>query len=461
MSDSVQQEEERNSIMRDIGKILPIEGYRVLLKGSLPADYTKSLTHLYQPLIGIQAVSLYQTLINELDFQDGSTVQTHHTLMNYMNMPLDEIYRARLKLEGIGLLKTYQHESSEHNTYTYEIQRPFAPAEFFTDDMLTQLLYHHIGQSKFTILQEHFRLQTTQKGTNITASFNDVFQTFQPHTTGLDIPPEENQKTEENIPSIDFSWMEQMLKTRMIPVKKVLTAANKKLMSQMLTLYDLAEFEVEKAVLWALTDENTLNPKEFKEACHDLFQAKHQQADIRLTEKNESETPETEYKPTTKEEQLILKLEKISPKQLLEDLSSGGQASGQDLKVIRDVMTTQGLPSPVMNVLIHYVLLQTDMKLSKAYIETIASHWSRANLKTAREAMAFAKKQKSQYQQRKTKPKNYRKPAAKEVVPDWFKERKMKQGTASSTEQPSTSDKEWEETEALLRKYSKKKNSHL
>ncbi|GGK09281.1 replication initiation and membrane attachment protein [Lentibacillus kapialis] len=441
--------------MRDIGKILPIEGYRVSLKGSLPSSYTNSLTHLYQPLIGIQAVSLYLTLINELDFQDEETPQTHHTLMNYMNLPLDDIYRARLKLEGIGLLKTYQLESKEQTTYAYDIQRPFAPAEFFMDDMLTQLLYHHIGQVKFTMLQEHFCVQCDQKGTEITASFSDVFQTFQPGTSGV-INSEENQTVEENIPSIDFSWMEQMLRARMIPVKRVLTAANKTLMSQMMTLYDLAEFEVEKAVLWALTDENTLAPKEFKEACHDLFQSKHQQTSIRLTNKPDSGTT-MEYEPTTKEEQLIQKLENISPKNLLEDLSSGGQASGQDLKMIREVMTTQGLPSPVMNVLIHYVLLQTDMKLSKAYMETIASHWSRANLKSASEAMAFAKKQKAQYQQRKNKSKNYRKPASKEIIPDWFKERKQKQETVGGVaHQHGNADKEWEETEALLKKYSKK-----
>lgn len=440
--------------MSDIGKILPIEGYRVLLKRSLPVEYTKSLTHLYQPLVGVTAVSLYQTLINELDFQEESAAQTHHTLMNYMNLSLDKIYRSRIKLEGLGLLKTYQHKSSEHSVYTYELLPPFAPAEFFGDDMLAQLLYHHIGESKFTLLQEHFRVQHSDKGTNITAAFNDVFQTFQPDAATIPYmeTQENSQVTEESFPSIDFSWMEQMLQSRMIPAKKVLTAANKRLIHQMMTLYGLAEFEVEKAVLWALTEENTLSAGEFKEACHDLFQSKNQSSSIRLAEKTTNKAVETDVKPTTKEEQLISKLENISPKELLEDFSNGEHASGQDLKMIREVMTTQGLPSPVMNVLIHYVLLQSDMKLSKAYMETIASHWSRANLKTASEAMAFAKNQKAQYQERKNKPKNYRKPASKEVVPEWFKERKKKK---PQTEQTSTNTAQNnEEFAALLREFS-------
>src|SRR5699024_12866037 len=65
----------------------------------------------------------------------------------------------------------------------------------------------------------------------------------------------------------------------------------------------------------------------------------------------------------TKEEELLIHFETMSPRQILEDYSSGHQAAEQDVKLIRDVMTSQGLSIPVMNVLTHYVLLQSDMKL--------------------------------------------------------------------------------------------------
>src|SRR5699024_340629 len=90
--------------MNFIGKLLPVDGYYVKLKENLPLDYSKSLTHLYQPLIGMQAIMLYYTLLHEIEMQSKQTIQTHHTLMNYLNLPLDKIYKARLKLEGIGLL---------------------------------------------------------------------------------------------------------------------------------------------------------------------------------------------------------------------------------------------------------------------------------------------------------------------------------------------------------------------
>ena len=92
----------------------------------------------------------------------------------------------------------------------------------------------------------------------------------------------------------------------------------------------------------------------------------------------------------SKEEQLMELFENISPRQLLEDLADGNQASAQDLKVVSEVMTSQGLNAGVMNVLLHYVLKKTDMKLSKNYLETIASHWARKNVKTVRQAMTLA-----------------------------------------------------------------------
>lgn len=442
-------------IMNYIGKILPVEGYYVLLDESLPIDYAKSLTHLYQPLIGIQSVNLYQTLLHERELQQEASLQTHHTLMNYLNLPLDEIYQSRLLLEGIGLLETYKENTTTNNRYTYVLKAPFSPRAFFKDAMLTQLLYHHIGEDKFASLRNHYAKQDNFKlGENITVAFSDVFQTFTPSLEQTEVLPRQTKQTfDEHEDRVDYSWMEHMLKQRMIPVKKVLTTENRKLISQMMVLYDLATYEIEKSVLWALTEENELDSNEFQIACHDLFKSKYHDTPIQLVNKIEKAKKQTDEKPVTKEEMLIQELETISPKQLLEDLSSGSQASERDMKVIRQVMTSQGLPSPVMNVLIHYVLLQSDMKLSKAYLETLASHWSRANLKTAREAMTFAKNEKNRYQKNTAKKSGYSKSASKEVVPDWFKERNDKKPKQTENEDKEMT-KEQEKIAALLQQYS-------
>lgn len=223
----------------------------------------------------------------------------------------------------------------------------------------------------------------------------------------------------------------------------------------MKVLYDAESVEIEKALLWALDEDNQLNREEFKSACHDMFISRNNGQAIRLNEKMATVDTQVSMKqPVTKEEQLVHELETISPKQLLEDLSDGNHASEQDIKVVREVMTKQGLPAPVMNVLIHYVLLQSNMKLSKAYMETIAGHWSRVGLKTAKDAMNFAKQEQEKYKSSKSKPRknnNYNNNYKKEVVPDWFNNRKKK--PSKNTTDSNISEQEQQEIEAKLQKY--------
>lgn len=453
-------------MMKFIGKLLPVEGYYVRLDGDLSVDYNISLSHLYQPLVGMQAIMLYHTLLNDFHLQREHTVQTHHTLMNYLNSPLDDIYKARLKLEAIGLLKTFEYEESDLKTYTYALQSPFSPVTFLQDAMLSELLYHHIGDVKFKALKTFFIKATeeTQAHTDVTASFHEVFETFQP-TLGKDKqkPKEQHERTDEQITEddVDFSWIELMLKQRMIPINKVLTKENKKLISNMMFLYNLATYEIEKSILWALTDENILDVDEFKAACHDLYKTE-QKTPVRLIPKQDASikqpTEPAESIPQTKEEQLMREFETMSPKQLLESLSTGRQASERELKMISDVMTQHGLTVPVMNVLIHYVLIQSNMKLSKPYLETIATHWSRARLTTAKDAMAFAKKE-IEKARHWTSRKQSRQRVSKEVIPEWFNER-QKQRKQSAPAQPDLQavdeDKAKEEVMALLSKHSSK-----
>ncbi|MFD1067428.1 replication initiation and membrane attachment family protein [Oceanobacillus locisalsi] len=438
--------------MNAIGKILPVDGYEVVMDEQPSIDFNASLTHFYQPLIGIQAVSLYYTLFYEVDHT--RQIQTHHTLMTYLNLSLDDIYRARIKLEAIGLLKTYKRREESRDYYTYRIQRPFSPDQFLREAMLSQLLLHHIGEQKYHALHTRYAKETYPYGEEVTADFNDVFDTVTPpkSAAGNHIEMEEQHMASD---VMDFSWIEQSLRQRFIPVENVLHPANKKLIYQMKTLYDAESAEIEKALFWALDEDNQLNEEEFKSACHDMFVSRNNGQTIQLNDKMAASDVQPEVKkPSTKEEQLIHELETISPKQLLEDLSDGNRAPEQDIKVVREVMTKQGLPAPVMNVLIHYVLLQSNMKLSKAYMETIAGHWSRVGLKTAKEAMDFAKREQEKYKAAKNKPQkknNYNNNYKKEVVPDWFNTRKKKSSkTAADT---NVSEKEQQEIEAKLQKY--------
>ncbi|MFD1018994.1 replication initiation and membrane attachment family protein [Thalassobacillus hwangdonensis] len=427
-----------------IGKLFPVDGFMLQLNGIIPRKYNQSLTHLYQPVLGIHAVSLFHTLLNEYELSDPSEMKTHHTLMNHLSLPLDQIYEGRRKLEAIGLLQTYVTQVEEQTVYIYELQSPFSPEQFFNDDMLTALLRHALGGEKYNKLHEKFidPQQHMLDKVNVTATFEEVF-----HGYGRSmriVPKASNEKAEHaakgpNVGEerIDFQWIEQALKEKMYPAQMILSVRNKKVINQMAALYNLSGQDIEKAIGWALNEENQLVLGEFKEACHDLSKTKAPSTgDAKdVLDKRVKTGQQEAVNEGSKKEQLIARLERISPRELLEDLSGGNDASDQDLKLVRDIMTEQGLSPGVMNVLVHYVMLKTDMKLSKSYMGKIASHWARKNVTTVRQAMTLAKAEHQKYQQW-GKERNVRSSSRKkEVIPDWFKNQKEQQMT---NQQPQT-----------------------
>ena len=87
------------------------------------------------------------------------------------------------------------------------------------------------------------------------------------------------------------------------------------------------------------------------------------------------------------------------------------------------------------------------MKLPRKYVEQVAEHWMRKNLKTAKEAMDLARKERDKYNKWKaesetstssstrSKKPNYTKKGRVEKVPEWFDNRqKAGEGPASSTQ---------------------------
>lgn len=451
--------------MEHLGHLLPVHGYKVTLSYSLTTDYLPSLIHLYQPLIGRDAISLYLTLLEEKNIQEEE-VFTHHMLMSQLNMPLNEIYEARKKLEAIGLLQTYKKELEETLCYRYELQPPFRPQYFFEDMMLSELLFRQIGESKFERLKQYYtkQAQVENLGENITASFKDVFETVVPKDNDI----ERNDVQEENLiqkevsDEVDFSFLEESLRKNMMNPNKILTKRNKQIIVQLMTLYNLPLFEVEKAIQWALTEDHHIDVEQLKQACHDLFRQKYGVSQPKLNVKQKIKPKETlldENEPNiTDEERLIRRFEKISPKELLEDLSRGKRADEKDLELIRDIMTNQGLEPAVMNVLIHYVMLQSNMRLPANYTRKIASHWSRLNFQTAREAMKFAKESNQKQSKQPYKQIHYKN--SKEVIPEWFKERKEKDAKENKHNEEKKKqvydDKEQEAMLAMLRQHSNK-----
>ena len=433
-------------------EIQPIDHYTVGTNGMLQEYDRKIITFLYQPLIGSVCYSLYMSLWGEVEENRlWSTDSTHYHLMNVLSVNLQDVYEARMKLEGIGLLKVYEKKDDEDRQFLYELQPPLSPQEFFHDGMLNVYLYRKIGRTHYLRLKKFFTDVSVDMNqyTNITRSFQDVFTSeqinFLHHDANVDSETgtgEQYMKYGKNdglaLDEVDFDFQLLLagLSESMVP-RKAFTQNVKETVLKLSYLYGIDPLQMKNIVLSSLDADDAIDIELLRKTARDWYgmQTGDQLPD--LTTRMEVKKPAVRDKPLSQEEELIDYLETTSPKDVLSDISNGGSPSKADLQAVEEVLMSQKLPIGVMNVLIQYVLLKTDMKLTKGYMEKIASHWSRKKVTSASEAMILAKNEHKQYLEwaegkKETKSNRRRKPIRTEKLPDWFKEEETTEESDSS-----------------------------
>ena len=162
--------------MRNINA-LPADTYTVVNKTIITDKDLKIVSMLYQPIIGYTAISLYFTLIDDLNNRDLiSDDLTHYHLMTTMQLRLEDIIIAREKLEAIGLMKTYVKKGNV-NQYAYLLFSPVSPNEFFNHPILNVVLYNNIGKKEYDKLVNYFKIPrlNLHEYEDITHSFDEVF----------------------------------------------------------------------------------------------------------------------------------------------------------------------------------------------------------------------------------------------------------------------------------------------
>ncbi len=456
-------------------ELLPIDRYSVTANGLLHDYDRKVLTFLYQPLIGASCVSLYMTLWAELEENRlWSESHSHHSLMNFMEMNLKAIYENRLKLEGIGLLKTFVKKDEDRRSFIYELQPPLTPEQFLSDGMLNIYLYRKIGKSQYLRVKRFFTEKAIHDSefANVTKAFQDVFSSGHPSVYSIDeetlqdtsitdgerlIGRADGNSIKVEPINFNFDLLLAGLHENLV-AKSAFTHQVKEAVKNLAFLYGMDALQMKNIILSAITENNEIDIEELRKAARDWYQFENHDKLPALIEKTQPVIYQTsKQEPKTMEERLIHYFETTSPLQFLRDKSGGAEPSKADIKIIEDVMFQQKLNPGVVNVLIDNVLQKTDMKLTKNYVEKIASHWARKNIKTVKEAMELAKMEHRQYAEWAEAKKTGKQTAAKkkpirtEVIPEWF-DGDEKAGNTKPSKTDESQELKKLEIEAMLKK---------
>ncbi|MET3196394.1 DnaD domain protein [Gottfriedia sp. OAE603] len=461
--------------------VLPADPYTVLAAGYLHNFHRQVLTMLYQPIIGSQALSLYMTLWSECEQTDlNPNNLTHHSLMLGMRTNLKTIYEQRLMLEGIGLLKVYEGSEEGTKKLLYELQSPLDPHSFFEDPILNIFLFKTIGKTQYQRAKNFFSRQAFSKEgyRDISSSFDSVFQTVtmeqlheiqknneitQSDTQNTRLLKEQQPlKISVKMEEFDYDLFLDGLSDSFVP-KRSFTAEVKETILKLAFLYGINPIQMKTIVMRALNDENKINTESLRLEAREWYQFQHHEALPTIVEKVQPiQHRELKAEPTTQEEKLIQCFETISPRQYLKEISGGAEPSEADLKIIEEIMIDQKLLPGVANVLIDYVMIRLDKKLSRNYVIKIASHWARKGVTTVKQAMDLARKEFEETRQGTTVAKartgNRRNKAIRtEIVPDWLQPNAESVAPITAVTNDSSVDEERKRLEKELEMFKNKK----
>ncbi|ADE19664.1 hypothetical protein [Mycoplasma crocodyli] len=166
-----------------------------------------NLKRLYLPFLGPNPIVLYEYL-KELSNNVTKYISPYDlsTLSLYTGLSQDELERARVLLESVSLLSTYQDDNQAKTIFI--LQKPLFNDVFKKNPILSAHLKAKIGQNNFNRLVGNLKSNTKRDYEDISASYFEVFEMNidkdeQNHLTKMFIEAGRRIKTAEENRNID------------------------------------------------------------------------------------------------------------------------------------------------------------------------------------------------------------------------------------------------------------------
>lgn len=406
--------------MKEIN-ILPADTFIVVNRTILSEKDRKIISMLYQPIIGSIATSLYYTLWADLDKAEIlSSEYTHHHLMSSLRIKMEHIVIARKKLEAVGLVKTYV-KKSDVNSFVYELFSPISASEFFNHPILNIVLYNNIGKKEYENLLKYFKVPRINLSSyeDITSSFDSVFDSA-PGTIydNLNEDLRVNKTGDIKIDkTFDFDLLISSVPSGVI-TNKTFSKEVKELINNLSFVYNLDEMEMKSSILSSIKENGLIDKVALRKNVKNYYKFSNENKLPKLVYKSQPEYLKSPVGSESKRAKMIYVFENTSPYNFLRGRSNGAKPSTRDLGILESLLNDFKLNPGVVNVLIDYVLKINNKKLTKNFLEAIASQWKRLNIETVEEAMKAAEKEYKKMKKLNEMPKGQS--IGKENLPEWF-----------------------------------------
>lgn len=409
-------------------------------------DY-KTLSLIYQPMVGAFAIALYQQLYHCI--ADGITgyspLEPQRKLFLGLGLEMNEQSRRHVidqasKLEAVGLLQTSRLGVPDNSDviYEYELMQPLTPAEFFRNIHLTMLLRDKVGKYAVISLRESFganepeelaQAQLTRE--NISVPFYELFKlNMQSFDTELEqalaeVAPARQAAARPELVSAGIPYGEIILRfprnsanrryvERLRHDSEQLGQINYVAYKYSLTTTDVCRLLDEEGIF---TEEGGLNIDELQLRAGQFYrQDKKREEERRRTlartsitsdeqdvsdqQEDEHEVHEQYYLPVPDSllgrcdiQQYNMLMRNEPHTRFLQRFFPGAVPDWIE-RVFEKIDLNYKLAAPVINVLIHYVIGTNDaQRITKTFLDTVASNMLMKRIDTFEKAVLYVREQ--------------------------------------------------------------------
>lgn len=458
--------------------INPLQPFVLRGQEDISAICLKSLTQLYQPIVGPASISLYLTLMSQPNVvnDDSRRSLRHQILLLQLNIGINELNEARTKLEAVGLVRTYRDMESnpnpQHQTILYDLKLPLLNRAFFQDALLSTALLNQLGEKDYEDLATKLTVAPIDDNryAEETVTFQKALYPIRVEETAKKVLDEEQEKANNYSPGLDYSRFISYVISEGINHSEI----TEQLKDQIYAIHDIygnSESELANLVFLAmdkangnvnLTDLQKIAQRQNAKA-NSTWQTEAQQDDIyeirseanrtsQMYTKEDIEMRKKQLKDQYPElipgdMQLIISCEQMPSNAFLNKMKQAKKSFATDSEhfYIKELAQKTRLNEHVVNFLIYYLLVILDRpNIYKGQLERTASEWQQEELTNIPKAMQYVKaqrKKKEIEQKQQDNRANYRKRGQsqhQEIIPSWMKEKEQPTQQQQATPQPTS-----------------------
>jgi len=330
--------------------------FKIESHAELSNDRLKTLVLLYLPLIGEDGLALYEFLVIK---GTNNSFEELGKLLNTLNYSIEKFDDALRQLNKYKLVKTLK--SKDNNNYIFEIYSPLLFEEFVKDNIFIRNFilktngqyYQNLVANNMIIFDKHHNFDDVSAKLDLsilngwTKDNEEMLQ-------------ETGASKQEFDTLFDINKFLKEVSVNLLPLK-YRTYENLHELAKLADVYSIT-YEKMKSFLpkVASFDEDKFDLKRLKELC--------QKSDV-----DYKSVPKGKYD--------------VPCSQFLMNLQEGKSVSPYDGETLLILANQYNLRAEVINVLIEYVLKNSDNRLVRNYIEPLASDLHRNDIKTAQDAI--------------------------------------------------------------------------